>query len=231
MNFSQKDARWAGLPLGTSPYKMGPYGCLTTNHAQAFALAGYTVDPGTVVEAFNRVGAYTDEKYSGGPGLLLWSKVALAFPQYHWHEDGSGRYKFQQVIATWNTGRFEHWVLIVDGVYYDPIDGTTGLKANYRPTATIHSADIDAAPTPPEGQIPVKVIFDAQRIVKVTAEPYLNLRPGPNSEGESLLHLPTGHSYYIQGYVHGEPVGGNDIWYITVNGHYFSAFYSDQPNV
>lgn len=235
MIFSQKDPLWSSMKMGSSPYTIGSFGCLTTAQAQAMQLAGYLINPEDLAI---HPELYTDEHYKAGPGLWLWNKMGDFYPQYHFLLSAEGMYKFVQVIATYPSGRYEHWVLQVNETYYDPLDGTSGgLKANYRPTGIVRSANIDPAPPPAEPDIPenipVKILFKYNRTVKITASPYLNCRTEPTSQGGDaniFKKLPLNHLYYVKGYVRKEDVEGNDIWYITANDHYFAAFYTDQPN-
>lgn len=236
MIYNQHDAPWSGTEMGTSPFTMGAFGCLTTDHAQALLLAGYTLTPLDVVTKFNEIGAYTDASYPAGPGLLIWGKVAEAFTQYHSHLDSTGAFKFAQVIASYPSGRFEHWVLEHNGIIYDPFDGTEGMKANYRPTGFVRSADIDQAPTPPD-DLPTPTMFPEQRTVEVvgTGGAGLNCRVTPSSALPALQLLPEGSSYFVTGFVHGEIVDHglpteNDKWYLTAGGHYIAARYTSIPN-
>lgn len=249
--FNQKDEGWASLTIGDSPYLMRGYGCLTTDLAQALALSGYAVTPGSVVTALSAGNGYTDRHYKetstgsadGLSGLLLWMNVSRSYPQVTMYLHDGGAYAFIQVIASYQFGRFEHWVLRVNGIYYDPIDGTTSpvLKSNYRPTGDVKSADISpfVPPVIPEstGQvnadIPVTRLFDVERTVQVTGTGTvgLNCRTEPTPASALFKVLPEGSSYFVKGYRHGESVNGNDVWYLTRNDHWFSAFYTNQPNI
>lgn len=221
--FTQKDPRWAGLPLGTSPYQMGPYGCLTTAHAQALALAGYAEDPGTTVTKLNEVQAYTDANYIAGPGLLLWYKVANAFPQYHFRLDTAGCYVFVQVLIS---QRFVHWVLKVGDTYYDPLMGSTAgeLHDTYKPTGKAYSADIDPAP------VTVPIHFDIT-IQAPLGSAYVRTEPHsaspiktsyPNGTHMECVSTVTGDKVTIRNRL-GIPIASSDKWYEWVEGGFVSA--------
>lgn len=227
--FKQGDLRWAGIPLGVSPYKMGPYGCLTTAHAQALALAGYATDPGKVVTALNAAGAYTGPAYVLGAGLLLWGKVHDAFPEYHWHPDSSAPYKFVQVILG---SRQEHWLLQHDGLYYDPLTGLVGdaLPSAYRTSGVARSADIDPAPVPVHA-FPKEVNLIASAYVRTSPD----LTPGnvvsQKVAGHDKDWLTIPFSFVAVDIAHGQSVAGSDLWLKTERGHWVWAKNTDyKPN-
>lgn len=142
--FAQNNPNWAGKRIGSSPYEMGPYGCLTTDIAMALADAGWDVDPGRVVDALSAGKAYTDAKYQDGPGLLRWDAVPAVFPQLSYGGDLSKAVRFVQVKVR---GVFEHWLLLLpDGTYCDPEYGNIGMKAWYEPTGVVHAATVASAP-------------------------------------------------------------------------------------
>ena len=156
--FKQSDSRWSSLKLGDSPYTMGRYGCLTTAIAEALAKAGYDIDPGMAVQSLSSNGGYTDPNYQYGSGLLIWANVARSFPQWSWYWGSQHTYKLVQLKTPYG----EHWVLLFNGVYFDPIDGSesTSLKSTYTPTGTVISAEIAPAPVvepvqPPKEEVPV----------------------------------------------------------------------------
>lgn len=139
--YSQRDPKWVGLNIGESTFKMGPFGCLTTCLAQAFLLAGYPdITPGVLC---------TTKSFYDTQGDLKWFNETAVYPQYkiHYRSD-VGRYVFVQVKVNHTT---QHWLLLVDGVYYDPEFGNTGLKKQYTPTGYVCSADI--IPSVPPVQI------------------------------------------------------------------------------
>lgn len=148
--YIQTDSNWKGLHIGASEFLMGSEGCLTCDQAQAMTMAGYTITPADLCQDPS---LYTDAHYGesspgandGQAGLWLWYRMQNRFPQYHVFLDASGKYQFVQVTATWSGRRYQHWVLRVDGKYYDSIDGaiTDGLKANYAATGRVYSANID----------------------------------------------------------------------------------------
>lgn len=260
MGYVQTDARWYGTRLGESAYTMGGFGCLTTAHAQAFKLAGWDISPKQVVDAFNTKSVYTDRHYleskpgagDGQPGLLLWSRVSKAFPQYQVSIGSYERhYKFYQVLTVRRT---EHWLLQVDGVWYDPIDGseTAGeLPKKYRFTGSVRSADIESPPMPGQVTEPVMVniLFDKPRYVEITADPFLWNHTSPDSKEETRVPDdqenpdPAKRTYgkltgtiKVVGYVHAEIIDQglpteNDKWYLTTKGNYFSARHTNKPNL
>lgn len=177
--YRQTDPRWSGLSIGSSPYKMGPFGCLTTCFAQALLMAGYSITPGDI--------CLKDDLYDA-QGNLLWFKVGLTYPQLHIHfKSDVGRYKFVQVLVN---HKAQHWLLLVDGVYYDPEYGNTGLKKNYTFTGYICSADIDPAPSPEV--ITISVPVQGPHIPQGSYEPFeTNLEPSQtyNPEVARMQHF------------------------------------------
>ena len=100
---------------------MADSGCLTVDIAQALFLAGYDVDPLLVVNALNAAKCYTSQ------GLLYTQYVYRAFPQFS--RDASGPFEF--IWVSWN--KAEHWILLYQGIYYDPWDGSahTSMPSQY----------------------------------------------------------------------------------------------------
>ena len=76
--FSQRDARWASIHLGTSSYTMGSAGCAVTAATMLATVLDPTLTPGDVVEWLNTNGGFT----SGG--LLYWAKVAAMVTDLEW---------------------------------------------------------------------------------------------------------------------------------------------------
>lgn len=142
--FIQSDFEWGDLHLGSSDLTMDGEGCLTCCQAFAMRLAGYAITP---KELCLDASLYTDQNHRQGGGLWLWYAMGNKYPYYHIALDSSKHYKFVQVVATWGGRQYQHWVLEVDGIYHDPIDGAGSptLKQNYRPTGRVYSADIDPA--------------------------------------------------------------------------------------
>lgn len=151
--FKQTDSRWAGFPLGSSPYKMGEpgigWGCTTTVVAQLLALAGWHLNPGDVVSKLNAEGGYTNSSYSSGPGLLYWRTpgVEKSFPQFHWNTGGP----FHMWVGRF--GVYQHWVAEYQGVFYEPITGGSYATpqdveraCGVRNLQLLYTASIDPAP-------------------------------------------------------------------------------------
>ena len=128
-NYSQRDPRWADLPVGESKQSMAQIGCVTA--ACATMLSHYfnkEVLPSTLVQWLNENNGYTKE------GLLYWTKVAeysekistraesfLRFSLSPEPKFGELTYGIRQV--TYGNG---HWVLdhpIKTGMVIDPWDG------------------------------------------------------------------------------------------------------------
>lgn len=135
--YSQRDGRWGWKKLGRSGLTMANWGCVVTDVAQALTLAGYNVDPGTLVDRLNGIGGFT----SGG--ALIWGKVTQLYPQFRY---GSGYFKFEQ---GW-FGNIRHWVLVApNGTVYEPYYGRIGYPAGFRKTGEVRYASIaGAAPAP-----------------------------------------------------------------------------------
>lgn len=66
--FGQRDSRWSGLQLDSSPYHVGDSGCTSVVSSSALGIS-----PDVFVSKMNSTGGYT----SGG--LLIWAKVVAAF--------------------------------------------------------------------------------------------------------------------------------------------------------
>lgn len=139
--YTQTDPRWSGLHIGNSPYTMGADGCLTTAVAQAFLMTGYTgITPDVLCKNTN---LYTPE------GDWKWYATGNVYPYFHVHFQSTvGKYQFIPVIGTFThpngtTFKSQHWLLRVNGTYYDPAYGNTGLKSSYVLSGTPSSADID----------------------------------------------------------------------------------------
>lgn len=150
--YTQSDLRWAGLSLGDSPYTCAGYGCLATDWAEALTLAGYNITPLSFIATMNSIGGFTDKHYlesspgkgDGQPGLLIWAKVAEAYPQVHL--DTGDEYIFQKGIL----GHFTHWILKNKGNIYDPLYGLpvepSGFEETTHRTASIDPAPVDTIP-------------------------------------------------------------------------------------
>lgn len=220
--YSQRDPRWSPLDMGASPYSMGQYGCLTTAIAQAFELAGWTAnDPGVVCTELSKNGGYTGVSYPQGPGLVIWDAIARSFPEFHWRGATGGAYSFVQVWVVDGAVRYEHFLLELNGTYYDPIDGTQGLKGNYQLTGFRETADIDA---PVGSRFPLTVVVKGPLGLKVRQQPTTasaaidpaTLQPDP------AAFIDPGNSFVAVGEVAGQdPYGdGRDKWLATTHGFY-----------
>lgn len=66
--YGQRDSRWSGLQLDSSPYRVGDSGCTSVVSASALG-----VSPDDFVNKMNATGGYTNG------GLLIWQKVISAF--------------------------------------------------------------------------------------------------------------------------------------------------------
>lgn len=216
-NYSQRDPAWVNAQIANSPYTVGQVGCLLTAHCTALAFHGWNVTPAEFAAHHE---LFTDSNYPAGPGLLLWWKVSSIYPQYHFHLDDSGVFKFVQVIGTWTHSdgsvyRGEHWLLQVDGTYFDPFDGSMGMKSNYRPTGLVHSADIDLAPAEPV-IVPVVATENPAPTtfwITVTART-LNVRQEPTTASPIAQQLHAGDRVECALATMGaDPYGqGNNVW-------------------
>lgn len=207
--YSQKDQQWADFPIGDSDLHMGTEGCLCTIQAEALYMAGYTsITPATLcTNAF----LFTDKHYGesspgagdGQAGLWLWYRMGEIYSQYHVYLNDQGRFKFVQVTATWSGRRYQHWVLLVDGQYKDPIDGSisSALKTNYVPTGRVYSADIDPAPV----DLPPRIFT-----VNITAG--VNIRTPDNRTNPPIGSLKTGTVARCIEYRLGERVDDQPWW-------------------
>lgn len=218
-NYRQNDPRWNGLSIGGSIYRMGPYGCLTTATATAFNISGWDITPGDI--------CVHPELYING--LWNWTKVAGVYPQYHYRADKVGAFVFLEVIAVWSGVKHEHWILQHNGIIYDPLDGTVGMKPNYSLTGYGHSADIDPAPVTVPVIVPVVAEVAPEPTtfwVNVTAHT-LNVRKEAEIkdvyEGKKLIStnavadklLRKGDHVEIFQAVMGDSVNGNNVWLQT----------------
>lgn len=138
--YSQLDQRWRSLPLGNSGCRCGGYGCTVCTVAQALTLAGWNITPADLINALNLNGGFDDN------GYLKWYWVGKAYPQFRFQTSASkGLYKFCQGTV----GQYTHWVLMKDGVYYDPLRGSNDLSlSGVQNLQALWSADIDVNPNP-----------------------------------------------------------------------------------
>ena len=72
--WGQRDARWAGQQLGTSPVTIGGYGCAITCLAMVLQAFGLDETPLTVNEALTRRNGYHHQN------LLIWEAVQRIWP-------------------------------------------------------------------------------------------------------------------------------------------------------
>ena len=74
-------------------------------------------------------------------------------------------------------------------------------------------------PSTPTTQSQTVQSFPAQITVTVSA---LNVRSGPNTSADlaGSKTLYQGDQFMAMGYVHGQSVSGNDIWFVSTLGHY-----------
>jgi hypothetical protein len=224
--YAQNNQAWAGLPIGTSSYQMGPYGCLTTDIAMALADAGYALNPGDVVRQLSASNAYTSSSYVYGAGLLIWSALSKAYPQITYYYGTQGTYKLVQVMVS---GVYEHWLLqLPDGTYCDPEYGDTGMKPNYKPTGTVHSISITPAPVP--------VVTTASVNIPVTGfyvvlNANMNVRDQPTTGSAVYTTYAKGSEIECDGTVTGDDINGNTNWYHThLHGKFLSAAYCSVIN-
>lgn len=159
--YSQRDPQWFDKPLGNSGLVCGHFGCLVTDVAQALTLAGYPdTNPGQVFDQLNAHNAFTDISSASGGGLLIWAKMAEAYPQIHL--DGQGVHFVQ---GTW--GRFNHWILKEDsGWLSDPYYGTSSEPVGFTETSSVRTVGIDPAP-----------VATATTVASVSHEFTINLIP------------------------------------------------------
>ena len=213
MIFKQTDPSWSNFPLGSSPYTMGDSGCTTTNIAQALQLAGYDVTPGSVNQAFTAHGVYTDSNHPFGPGLVNWPLIANAFPQFHWK--GSDEYQFEQGLIGMNT----HWLLLHNGVEYDPLTGSNERDAWVRNLHTSTTASID-----PASNFPRTITVTGSQGAHVRTTAYLTgelIDPDTHQVTiDTSIVIASGNTFTAVGQVEGESINGNSIWYQSQNGHF-----------
>jgi len=223
--YSQRDPRWASLPLGESHYTVGSDGCTATCVAQALTIAGWNVTPGDLVTRLNENHGFTDKHYleshpgagDGKPGLILWYKVQELYPQFHF---GSGGYTFQPGV--W--GKTVHWCLqyadAEAGHTIDPWYGRMYAPTDWNPCTGYRTASIDAAP--------VEVSVDFQ--VRPTALINARITPQvlPSTEGlphNVAMKVAKGTVIDCVDTVIG-PDG--DKWYVSKeHGYYLSATYCE----
>lgn len=144
--FKQSDPAWGGRKLDGSKYTMAQMGCLVTVNAQALALSGRGVDPGTLCNALNNGAGFT----SGG--LMYWNVVQRLFPGYVFGGQG---YKFIEGNFYSGGKAFVHWILERNGKFYEPALGRVydSIPGNFKPTGKVRTASITdvgvPVPTPP----------------------------------------------------------------------------------
>ena len=134
MTYSQQNPAWASVAIRGSSYSVGQYGCLLTAFATALNLAGWPVTPFEVA---------TRSIFDAG--LFDWYKAANSYPQATFSPDASRQYKLVRVTGTFPSGYVgEHWLLLADGTYYDPLNGSSfqSLPSNYAPSGFVRSYDI-----------------------------------------------------------------------------------------
>ena len=229
--FSQKDPAWGDLKLGESDYTMRGEGCLTVAITQAAFMAGYITDPGVTCKSFSEAGVYTPKTYSAGPGLVLWYSVKNIFPAFNVEPGLNRKYQFVQVLVN---GRVAHWILRVDGTYYDPIDGSTfsELPAKYKVTGRAFSANIslvtpvDPTPeTPPPALEPTPTPTPAPeaprfpRNVEVTHRLGLKVRRAPDHNSEEVVEKRLTYGSIVsvcEEVIGSDPYGdGKNVWLLT----------------
>jgi hypothetical protein len=133
--YNQKDPQWRDKKLGNSELSMNWWGCVVTAVAESLRLAGYDVYPGQVCDSLNANGGFTAD------GLIIWSKVEEAYPQFHF---GGAGYFFKKGVL----GRHNHWLLEYNGTLYDPLTGGEGAPAGWYEVKGSREASIDQAPAP-----------------------------------------------------------------------------------
>lgn len=77
---------------------------------------------------------------------------------------------------------------------------------------------------PPNASAPVL------RVTVTTSSGSLTVRRSPSTSSASVGSLPRGAQVDVYSYVKGDSVYGNNNWYETNSGGYFSAYYTDHPN-
>ena len=133
----QRDVRWAGRLLGTSPLTIGDAGCLLCCVAMVANWAGDDVEPGELNALLRYVEGYESEN------LLRWYAVARVTPlrlevlsscpltPAPLEDIGRHLDAGRPVIAQVQRPGTEHWVLLVGRwEYVDPWDGETKVMVD-----------------------------------------------------------------------------------------------------
>lgn len=143
MAFSQRDPRWKSIKLGFSNYTIGSHGCTITSMASllCYVYQTKTITPDYVNKELKRVGAFSG-------GLVIWSRVPLAFPKLSYNN--GRKYSYSNTLASWyvyvkkipvlvevsakSIGAIKHWVLFCgSGQEMDPWTGTFKSTGTYLP--------------------------------------------------------------------------------------------------
>lgn len=133
---------YPNLFLGSTGLPVSKYGCLGIDWVNALNFAGYQTTPEDFFSNMNANGGFDAN------GDLIWEVIPTLYPQVQLDQDG---YTFQQG----NWGSHEHWLLIHDGITYDPWLGLAGTPNPFTPTNS-RNASIAPFQAPVEPQAPVE---------------------------------------------------------------------------
>ncbi|MDQ3008822.1 MAG: hypothetical protein M3Q81_04475 [bacterium] len=80
--YSQTDPRWSKEKLGFSTSSIGGYGCAITAVSNLHnALFNTNITPSQMNQELKRVKAFSNGRQIGKGNLIVWTRVALAFPR------------------------------------------------------------------------------------------------------------------------------------------------------
>ncbi len=144
MNWRQRDASWSNVRIGNTTSTIGDIGCLVTSIAILIQKSGVNTatitpfNPGTFVEALNRVGGFNDK------GALQYAPISKVVPDFKYMDQielkGKTREEKLSIITNYfNQGYYltvevkgatpgnQHWVAVigVDGNNIKMVDPAT----------------------------------------------------------------------------------------------------------
>jgi hypothetical protein len=184
----QDDPRWVNLRLGNSPYTVGVSGCTVTDLAMYIGTT-----PDVVVQRLMAVGGLTQD------GLVIWAKIAEAFPGVYIEEPYFRAYNNDEVKNNTpclvevdydgNTRTIgNHWVLYIGNQQLvDPLDAQVKPTSSYPAVLSyraIKGAWQQAVPQPTQDHYFVdetgkyKVDYNNLDSLKVTFDAWVRLEKG-----------------------------------------------------
>lgn len=221
--YTQRDPRWSGLRLGSSPYFMGDSGCYVTACAQILRLAGYPVTPGEMCLSLDSDNGFTHD------GLAEWAGIVTAYPQFKYESDG--QYLIVQMRHyNGNTNQYEYhyYAKDTDGTAYDPWTGSEDHPSGYADTGVSTRIKVDHSPDVLT-VIPVSVVNvpSPAQDFWVEFDAMLHVRSHPTTSAPIMATYPAGSVVECKGVVPGEAIDGETRWYVSkLHGYYFTARYS-----